>query len=43
MSEYAHPETVIGTDWVDEHLSDEKVKLVEVDVDMDATLPKSQR
>ena len=30
---YAHPEALVSTDWVVEHLNDPKVKLVEVDVD----------
>ena len=30
---YAHPETVVSTDWVAEHLNDPTVRLVEVDVD----------
>src|SRR5436305_6858632 len=30
---YAHPEALVSTDWVAEHLNDPKVKLVEVDVD----------
>ncbi|MFN8470655.1 MAG: sulfurtransferase [Anaerolineae bacterium] len=30
---YAHPETVVSTDWVVEHLNDPAVRLVEVDVD----------
>ena len=29
----AHPESIVDTDWVAEHLDDEKVRLVEVDVD----------
>jgi thiosulfate/3-mercaptopyruvate sulfurtransferase len=33
MANYAHPETLISTDWVTQHLTDPKVKLVEVDVD----------
>lgn len=33
MSNYAHPETLVSTDWVAEHSSDPKVKLIEVDVD----------
>jgi thiosulfate/3-mercaptopyruvate sulfurtransferase len=33
MANYAHPETLVTTDWVAQHLSDPKVKLVEVDVD----------
>src|SRR5947209_16400919 len=33
MANYAHPETLVTTDWVTQHLTDPKVKLVEVDVD----------
>src|SRR5438445_11626879 len=33
MSEYAHPEALVSTGWVAEHLNDPKVKLIEVDVD----------
>ena len=33
MSQYAHPEVLVSTDWVAEHLNDPKVRLVEVDVD----------
>jgi thiosulfate/3-mercaptopyruvate sulfurtransferase len=33
---YAHPEVLVGTQWVADHLSDPKVKLVEVDVDTTA-------
>jgi thiosulfate/3-mercaptopyruvate sulfurtransferase len=33
MADYAHPETLVGTAWVQEHLKDPKVRLVEVDVD----------
>jgi thiosulfate/3-mercaptopyruvate sulfurtransferase len=33
---YAHPEVRVGTQWVADHLSDPKVKLVEVDVDTTA-------
>ena len=29
----AHPESIVETDWVAEHLNDENVRLVEVDVD----------
>jgi thiosulfate/3-mercaptopyruvate sulfurtransferase len=32
-NKYAHPELLVDTTWVAEHLSDPKVKLVEVDVD----------
>ena len=31
--QYAHPEALVSTDWVVEHLSDPKVKIVEVDVE----------
>ncbi|HXN65034.1 MAG TPA: sulfurtransferase [Candidatus Acidoferrales bacterium] len=33
MAEYAHPEVLVSTDWVAQHLSDPKIRLVEVDVD----------
>src|ERR1700676_3090335 len=33
MANYAHPEVLVSTDWVTQHLTDPKVKLVEVDVD----------
>ena len=33
MSVYAHPEVLVETDWVAQHQSDPKVRLVEVDVD----------
>jgi len=33
MADYAHPETLVSTDWVAQHLSDPKVRIVEVDVD----------
>ncbi len=33
MSEYAHPEVLVSTDWVEKHRQDPKVRLVEVDVD----------
>ena len=36
MSEYAHPEVLVSTQWVSEHSSDPKVQLVEVDVDTSA-------
>jgi thiosulfate/3-mercaptopyruvate sulfurtransferase len=32
-SQYAHPETLVSTQWVADHTKDPKVKLVEVDVD----------
>jgi len=33
MNEYAHPETLVTTQWVSEHLEDPALRLVEVDVD----------
>jgi thiosulfate/3-mercaptopyruvate sulfurtransferase len=33
MADYAHPEVLVSTQWVADHLSDPKVRLVEVDVD----------
>ncbi len=33
MASYAHPEVLVSTDWVSEHLRDREVRLVEVDVD----------
>ncbi|MDD5542635.1 MAG: sulfurtransferase [Acidobacteriia bacterium] len=33
---YAHPETLVPTDWVSQHLKDPKVRIVEVDVDTSA-------
>jgi len=30
----AHPESLVETDWVAEHLSDDSIRLVEVDVDL---------
>jgi len=33
MANYAHPETLVPTDWVAQHLTDPKVRTVEVDVD----------
>src|SRR6266568_8048269 len=33
MADYAHPETLVSTDWVAQHLADPKVRVVEVDVD----------
>ena len=32
----AHPESIVETDWVAEHLDDDNVRLVEVDVDINA-------
>ena len=36
MTSYAHPESLVETSWVAEHLKDPKVRLVEVDVDTTA-------
>ena len=33
MANYAHPESLVSTDWVAEHGADDNVRLVEVDVD----------
>ncbi|MCH8062473.1 MAG: sulfurtransferase [Chloroflexi bacterium] len=33
MAEYAHPESLVSTEWVTEHGGDANVRLVEVDVD----------
>jgi thiosulfate/3-mercaptopyruvate sulfurtransferase len=33
MAEYAHPESLVSTDWVAQHLNDPNLQLVEVDVD----------
>ena len=36
MSEYAHPEVLVTTEWVAEHAKDPNVRLIEVDVDTSA-------
>jgi thiosulfate/3-mercaptopyruvate sulfurtransferase len=36
MSEYAHPEVLVSTEWVASHGNDPKIRLVEVDVDTSA-------
>jgi len=36
MPEYAHPETLVSTEWVASHASDPNVRVVEVDVDTKA-------
>ena len=36
MSEYAHPETLVTTEWVDQHTNDPAIAIVEVDVDTKA-------
>ncbi|MBW7852161.1 MAG: sulfurtransferase [Rhodospirillales bacterium] len=33
MADYAHPEAIVGTDWVAQHRGDANLRLVEVDVD----------
>ena len=35
-TDYAHPEVLVVTQWVADHLNDPKVKIVEVDVDTSA-------
>src|SRR5918992_1621364 len=34
MAEYAHPEVLVSTDWVAEHLDDPSVRVVESDEDI---------
>jgi thiosulfate/3-mercaptopyruvate sulfurtransferase len=36
MADYAHPEVLVSTQWVADHPSDPKIRLVEVDVDTSA-------
>ena len=36
MAEYQHPEVLVSTDWVAQHLNDPNLRLVEVDVDTKA-------
>ena len=36
MAEYAHPDVLVSTQWVADHLRDSNVRLVEVDVDTSA-------
>lgn len=36
MSNYVHPEVIVDTQWLDEHLNDEKVRIVEVAVNPQA-------
>jgi thiosulfate/3-mercaptopyruvate sulfurtransferase len=33
MAEYAHPEVLVSTDWVEQHRNDKNLRLIEVDVD----------
>jgi thiosulfate/3-mercaptopyruvate sulfurtransferase len=36
MAEYTHPEVLVTTEWVVQHLNDPKIRIVEVDVDTSA-------
>jgi len=36
MTDYAHHETLVSTQWVEDHMADAAVRVVEVDVDEDA-------
>ena len=36
MTDYAHPETLVTTQWVADHANDPKIRIVEVDVDTSA-------
>jgi thiosulfate/3-mercaptopyruvate sulfurtransferase len=36
MADYAHPETLVGTDWVAAHAKDPNVRVVEVDIETSA-------
>jgi thiosulfate/3-mercaptopyruvate sulfurtransferase len=36
MADYAHPETLVSTDWAAQHQGDANVRIVEVDVDTNA-------
>jgi thiosulfate/3-mercaptopyruvate sulfurtransferase len=36
MAEYAHPEVLVTTQWLADHVNDPKIRLVEVDVDTSA-------
>ena len=36
MAEYANPEVLVSTDWVEEQLDDPSVRLIEVDEDTEA-------
>lgn len=33
MAEYAHPEVLVSTEWVAQHLDDESIRILEVDMD----------
>jgi len=34
--EYSHPEVLVDTQWVEEHLNDPNIRIVEVDYDSQA-------
>jgi thiosulfate/3-mercaptopyruvate sulfurtransferase len=36
MSDYAHPETLVSTDWLKEHLEDPQVRIIEMDLNSEA-------
>ena len=36
MAEYAHPDTLVETDWLEEHVSDPSIRIIEVDEDTSA-------
>src|SRR6185437_5833239 len=36
MSDYAHPEVLVSTEWVSQHAQDANVRVVEIDVDTKA-------
>lgn len=36
MSSYAHPEVLVSTDWLEAHLGDPAIRIIEVDVDTSA-------
>jgi thiosulfate/3-mercaptopyruvate sulfurtransferase len=36
MSEYANPDVLVSTDWLEEHLGDEDIRVIEVDEDSSA-------
>src|SRR5688500_20376714 len=36
MAEYANPETLVDTDWLEEHRGDESIRIIEIDEDTQA-------
>ena len=36
LAQYAHPEVLVDTQWLAEHLEDEQVRIVEVDMNPEA-------